>query len=96
MKKNKIIGSIALIEYVGKVAEIRDFVIKKEYQKKGHGSKSLQLIENYARKRKIRKLYALVFPGNQKFFERNDYQKEGLLKHHSKKNEKMVIVSKFL
>lgn len=52
-------------------------MIKKEYQSKGIATKALELLENEAKKEKIKKLIALVKIENEeskKIFEKNNYE----------------------
>src|SRR3989344_1550840 len=79
-ENNKIIGTIALVINVSDVAEIRDFVIKKEFRKKGFGKKCLEYAIEYAKHNDIRKIYALIFQQYRPFYEKYEFQLEGFLK----------------
>lgn len=95
-ERNRVIGTISLITDVSNVAEIRDFVVKPEFRKKGYGRRILEGLIKLAESRKIRKIYALAFPKYEKFLDSLGFEKEGLLKNHFKDKEDLIIMSKFL
>jgi len=95
-EKGKLIGCISAIIYEGNVAELRDFIIKPEYRKKGLGRKTINEMIIWCRKQDVRKIYSLTFPSKQRFLSRLKFKKEGLLKSHFKRGEDMVIMSRFL
>ncbi len=87
---------ISLITDVSNVAEIRDMGIRPDFTNKGFGKKILDETIKMSHKRKIRKLYALIFPRNRKMYESFGFIKEGILKSHFAKDEDLVIMSLFL
>lgn len=88
----KIVGTIALIRFAGDVAEIRDDV----WHDNSVGSTLLFHLINYAKKKKIRKIYSLALKNKVNFYGRHGFKKEGVLKDHFKKGENLAIMSKFL
>ena len=94
-EKSEIIGIASLITDVSGVAEIRDEVVKPKYRGRGYGKILLREIVKLAKKRKIRKLFALTFPRYQKFYLSVGFKKEGLLKNHFAKGENLVTMSCF-
>ncbi len=95
-ENNKVLGTIALVINVSDVAEIRDFVVKKEHRGKGLGKKLLEYVMEYARQNEVRKIYALIFQPYRPFYEKYEFQLEGFLKDHFKENEHLLIMSKML
>ncbi len=91
---NTVIGTVSLIVDVSGVAEIRDLVVRKEYRGKGYGKKMLADLINLAKKRKIRKLFALAKTEN--LFKSAGFEKEGALKSHFADGEDLSVMSKFL
>lgn len=92
----KVIGTIALVINVSDVAEIRDFVVKKEYRKKGYGKKLLEYIIEYAKHNDVRKIYALIFQPYRLFYEKYRFQLEGFLKDHFEEGEHLLVMSRQL
>lgn len=90
------IGTISLITDVSDVAEIRDMVVKPKYRNKDYGKKMLEELMGIARERKIRKLYAFIFPQSEKMYRSVGFEKEGVLKNHFVVGEDLTIMSKFL
>ncbi len=90
----KVIGTVSLTADVSGVAEIRDLVIKEEFRGKGYGKKILGELIEFAKKRKIRKLFALTKVEG--LFKSAGFEKEGVLKSHFAKGEDLIIMSKFL
>jgi len=95
-EKGELVGIISLITDVSGVAEIRDEVVKQEYRGKGYGKILIAEVVKLAKKRKIRKVFALTFPRYQKLYADIGFKKEGVLKDHFAKGENLVIVSKIL
>lgn len=92
----KTIGTISLITDVSDIAEIRDMVLKPEYRNKGYGRKMLDEIVGLAGARKIRKLYAFIFPQFEEMYQSAGFEKEGILKSHFAAGEDLTIMSRFL
>ncbi|GEM_PF-1015106 len=95
-ENNKVLGTIALVINISDVAEIRDFVVKKEMRGKGLGKKLLEYVMEYAKQNEVRKIYALIFQPYRLFYEKYEFQLEGFLKDHFKENEHVLIMSKML
>lgn len=96
IEKGVFIGCISAIILEGNLAELRDFVIKPEYRKKGFGRKTMNEIVKWLKKQNVRKVYSLTFPQKQRFLSRLKFKKEGFLKSHFKKRENLVMMSRFL
>ncbi|MFH1511695.1 MAG: GNAT family N-acetyltransferase [Candidatus Woesearchaeota archaeon] len=94
-EKRKLCGIISAIVLEGNVAELRDFVIKKEFQGKGYGTKAVNQVLTWCKKRKIRKVVALCCPATKRITQKLGFIKEGLLKDHFVKGESLTIMSKF-
>lgn len=92
----EVIGAISLITDVSGAAEIRDMVVKPEFREKGYGTKMLQELTELAKERKIRKLFAFVFPQLEHLYASAGFEKEGVLKSHFKEGEDLAIMSRFL
>jgi len=95
-EEKQIIGCISLIIYEGNVGEIRDFIIKKGFRKRGFGLRILEEFLSMAKKKGVRKIYALIFPINITLYSKLGFIKEGYLKDHFIKNEDLIIISKLL
>lgn len=95
-EQGKLCGVISLVTDVSGVAEIRDMVVKPEWRGKGYGQKMLDELVRGAAERKIRKLYALIFPPHEKLFQSAGFAKEGVLKSHFKEGEDLILMSRFL
>lgn len=91
-----IIGIISLITDVSNVAEIRDMIVLSKYKNEKYSHKMLNAIIKYARKRKIRKLYSLIFPKSKELFTSFGFRKEGILRSHFSSGEDLTIMGKFL
>lgn len=87
-----ILGSIALLKYYENVAEIRD----EAWEDDKIGSALLKHLIQYAKNRKIKKIYTLALKNKVKFYRKHGFGKEGLLKDHFKKGEHLTIMSKFI
>ena len=72
--KNLIIGS-ARLDIVDENILVQAFSIDPVYQKKGHGSYFLKLIERYAKYKKKKKILILATPDSLKFYLKNKYKK---------------------
>jgi len=96
IQRGKIVGLISLIVDVSDVAEIRDMVIRPEYRHKGYGKKMLVELVKLAKKRKIRKVYALALEDSLKIYKGAKFKKEGLLKSHFSPGEDLTIMSRQL
>ena len=94
-ENGEIIGVVSLITDVSNVAEIRDMVIKPEFRRKGYGKNIVQELLELAKERKLRKVFGLVMPELEKFFEKLGFEKEGVLKNHFKQDEHLVVLSWF-
>ncbi|MGM0582886.1 MAG: GNAT family N-acetyltransferase [Bacteroidota bacterium] len=93
-EKQEIIGIVSLITDVSGVAEIRDMIIKPEYRNKGYGTLMLKQLIEIANERKLRKLFALVFPKHENFYK--GFEKEGTLRNHFAEGETLSIMSYFI
>ncbi|MBS3053568.1 MAG: GNAT family N-acetyltransferase [Candidatus Aenigmarchaeota archaeon] len=87
-----IIGSIALLKYYENFAEIRDEV----WEDDKIGSSLLNYLIQYAKKRKIKKIYTLALKNKVNFYRKHKFIKEGFLRDHVKKREHLTVMSKFL
>ena len=92
----EIIGVVAVVVYEGDLAEVRDWVVRKEYRKKGYGKLLLKEAIEFCIKRNVRKIAALVFPQYEKLFEKIGFLREGYLRSHFKDNEDLVYMSVIL
>ncbi len=95
-ENNKVLGTISIVINVSDVAEIRDFVVKKEHRGKGLGKKLLEYVIEYAKHNDVRKIFALIFQPYRPFYEKYGFQLEGFLKDHFKDGEHLLILSKHL
>src|SRR5574341_523287 len=95
-ENHKLIGIISIITDVSNVAEIRDMVVKREYRGQGYATKMLNEMIAIAKERKIRKIFAFVFPEYRKMYSSAGFRKEGLLISHFKPGEDLIIMSKQL
>lgn len=97
IKENeKVIGTCSLIINCNDVAEIRDFVIKKDQRKKGYGMKAFKYLLEQAKQNSVRKIVAYIFQKNRSFYESQGFALEGFLKDHFKEGEHMLVMSKYL
>lgn len=92
----EVVGLVAIIVYEGDLAEIRDWVVRKEYRKRGYGGLLLKAAIEFCMKKNVRKIFALVFPQYEKFFEKIGFLREGYLRSHFKDNEDLVYVGLIL
>jgi ribosomal protein S18 acetylase RimI-like enzyme len=89
--KNKILGVIVFqVEqwWEGKVAIIQDLAVKKEFQKKNIGKELTNFLENYSRKKNIKKI---TFKTNSKSSAIKFYKKLGY-----KINKKIISMEKVI
>tara|TARA_Y100000310_G_C20702951_1_gene831782 strand:+ start:3648 stop:4211 length:564 start_codon:yes stop_codon:yes gene_type:complete len=95
LDKNKVLGTIAVLLWEGNVAELRDFVVKKEQRNKGLGKKLLEFALDWCKRNNVRKVFALVSQDLRSFFESYQFILEGFLKNHFKEGEHLLLVSFF-
>lgn len=95
-EENTLIGIISIIVWEGDLAELRDFVIKKEFRGKGYGKKLLENSIEWCKKNRIRKIISLSFPKYEKFLKEYGFEREGYLKDHFADGEHLVIMGKHL
>ncbi len=95
-EKSKLVGTASIVIYEGNVAELRDLVIKKQERGKGCGNLLLKELIKVAKKNKVRKLYALVFPTTKQIYQKAGFRQEGYLKSHFAKKEDLCFMSRFL
>ena len=93
LRDRGVIGVIALVVYEGDLAEIRDLVIKKDKRGEGYGKKLLEFVIDYAQKKNIRKLTALVSSNIKGFYEKFKFKEEGYLKDHFRDGEDLFLMS---
>lgn len=91
-----LVGVVAVLIFEGEVAELRDLVVRKELRGKGYGNKLVNHALAVCQQHNLRKVYALVFPQHQKFFEGFGFYQEGYLKSHFADGENLVFMSKIL
>lgn len=96
IQRGEIVGLVSLIVDVSGVAEIRDMLIRPAYRHKGYGKKMLTELVKIAKKRKIRKLYALALDDSLKIYKGAKFKKEGLLKSHFAPGEDLTMMSRQL
>jgi len=94
--KNKIVGTGSIVIYEGNVGEVRDLLIKKEERGKGYGENLIKELLRFAKKNKVRKVYALVFPTIRQMYQNMGFVQEGYLKSHFSKKEDLCFMSRFL
>jgi citrate lyase synthetase len=94
-EKGKLVATAALVTDVSNVVEIRDLVVKKGYGKDCEMRIISELVK-LAERRKLRKIYALIFPSEVKTYASQGFVREGMLRNHFRKGEHLVIMSRFL
>lgn len=67
----KIVGSAVLEIYSPKIAEIRSFVVHKDYRRKGYGKRLIEAAVNEARARNIREI--MVVTSAREYFEKLNF-----------------------
>ncbi len=92
----KLIGSIALVQYEGNVAEIRDEVVFPPFERKQSLKQILCAAVEQAKKFYLRKVYSLALPADVETYRTLGFQQEGMLKDHFKIGEDLTVMSLFL
>lgn len=95
LENGKVIGSMSVILWEGRLAELRDLFVKEEFRGKGIADALFEACLKYSKEKKARKIIALIFPYLFGFFEKRGFVREGLLKNQAKDGENLVIMSKF-
>jgi len=92
----KVVGSIAILFWVGKRAEMRDFVVDPAFRGKGMGKQLFEHVLAECEKRHVQKVFAFVLPETAGFFLKRGFEQEGLLKGHAKAGEDVVAIGRML
>lgn len=95
-EETELIGVISIVVWESDLAELRDFVIKKEFRGEGYGKKLLENSIEWCKKNRIRKIISLSFPKYEKFLEEYSFEREGYLKDHFADGEHLLIMGKRL
>lgn len=96
LKEENIIGCISVVIWEGDLAELRDWVVKKEFRNKGYGKKLIEYALDWCNKKNVRKIVSLIFPKYKEFFERRGFVGEGFLKDHFKDGENLILMSRLI
>lgn len=91
-----VLGVIAVILYEGQLAELRDFVVQKEFRGRGYGKLLMNGALEFCIKNQARKVIALIFPQHEPLFSAFGFLREGYLRSHFKDNEDLVLVSRLI
>lgn len=100
-KHQKLVGTISLkdVSLEKKTAEI-GYWIGKEYWKRGYANDALLTIEQFAKEKGIKKIYAYVMPENNvslHLLQKNSYIKQRtILQNEQCNNEETVVLTKHL
>ena len=73
-ENNNIFG-VGRIHFTHNIAQIRYMAIKKEFSRKGYGSKLIDVLEKIAQNNKIKKIYLNSRINAISFYEKNGYKK---------------------
>jgi histone acetyltransferase (RNA polymerase elongator complex component) len=77
IKRNEVIGSFCLKKISNLTIKLRQMAIKKDYQKKGYGSKLLKFAENYANKNNYYKIVIIARISALDFYRKNFFEVSG-------------------
>lgn len=96
LKENeRVIGTATIVLWEGKLAEIKDLVIKKEKRNQGYGKKLLEHLIEWCKRNNVNKVIALSPQSARFFLEKNNFKLEGFLKDHFKKGENLILMALF-
>lgn len=95
-EKKEVVGNISVIVWEGRVAELRDFLVKPEKRGKGISRKLFAEAILFCKKNNVRKVFLLTFPNLEEMLERKGFTREGMLHDHFACGEDLIIMSRFL
>jgi len=95
-EKKEVVGNISVIVWEGRVAELRDFLVKPRERGKGIGRRLFTEAILFCKKNNVRKVFLLIFPNLEEMLERKGFTREGVLHDHFACGEDLIIMSKFL
>ncbi|MBI4021613.1 MAG: GNAT family N-acetyltransferase [Candidatus Aenigmarchaeota archaeon] len=92
----EVIGCASVVFQEPEVAELRDLFVRPAWRNRGVANQLLLASVAACRTRKVRKVFALVFPEVADLYRAHGFREEGRLRSHFARGEDLLIVARFL